>query len=381
MANKTYLRNNLRLAICSVGELFGGVERQILDLCTFLGRNGLGDPLVVLFHDMELARQLRERDIHPVIISGRNRYDLNMLSRLKSIMIKNNINAVHAHGYKATIACGLIKNQVGFRLVKTEHGKRESTITRPFQWLKALANFNFELFVTKRKVDFVAYVTRDIQEYFSKFHEKLPHGTIYNGIDPLNGEEYQRPEDLPGGKFNIGIVGRLTPVKGIPFALKALKGLSIDRPINLIVIGTGVMLDELKELTLELDLGHRVKFLGFRANIFVYICHLDALMIPSYHEGLPYSLLETMSLAKPIIASRVGGLQEILRDGETGYLVNVGDVGGLSRAIRRLEQSWEIRKEMGQSSRVEQMNNFTLDLMGNKYLQLYLGENDLGVGT
>jgi len=365
--------NSLRLAICSVGELYGGVERQILDLCAFLDRSGAGTPLVVLFHDRELARQLRETGIDPVIISGRNRYDFGMLGRLKDLLMENRINVVHAHGYKATIACGLIKDQVGFRLVKTEHGKREGTPANFLPWLKGLANFRLDQFITRRKVDFVAYVTRDIQGFFDRYHMGLARDTVHNGIDPLDSGSRPRPDDLPEGGLNFGIVGRVTQVKGIPFAIEALARPETGGSINLVILGTGGMTEELKDLAQESGVADRVYFLGFKSNIHDYLAHLDALMMPSFHEGLPYTLLEAMSLGKPVIASRVGGLQEVLEDGRTGFLVDVGDVAGLSRAMNSLAGSGEIRSKLGEQGRKEQAEKYTLAIMGQKYLDCYSG--------
>jgi len=72
----------MHIAICSVGELFGGVERQILGLCDFLGEEQLGPDLVAPYHDAELARQLRARGVEPVILCGRHRYDPSTISQL-----------------------------------------------------------------------------------------------------------------------------------------------------------------------------------------------------------------------------------------------------------------------------------------------------------
>ena len=78
------------------------------------------------------------------------------------------------------------------------------------------------------------------------------------------------------------------------------------------IIGTGPLTAELKGLAEELGVSDRVRFLGFKKNVYDYMAHCDALIMPSLHEGLPYTVLEAMSLGLPVIASRVGGLAEVL---------------------------------------------------------------------
>ncbi len=87
--------------------------------------------------------------------------------------------------------------------------------------------------------------------------------------------------------------------------------------VNLIVIGRGSLEEELKELAVKLGVSHRVRFLGFKSGIYDYLAHVDGLLMPSLHEGLPYTLLEAMSLGRPVLASDVGGLGEVIEHGST----------------------------------------------------------------
>ena len=363
----------MRLAICSVGELFGGVERQILDLCTFLRRRGLGDPLVTLFHDRELAAQLRRGGLAPVILQGGSRYDWRLVARLTGLLAEHRIDVVHAHGYKATIAAALAKRRLGFRLVKTEHGKREATLAHPVAWLKARANLGLDGFLTRRYADQVLYVTHDIQAHFAAPHRGLVRATVHNGIDPLSAAATTRPADLPADRFNVALVGRVTAVKGIPLALAAMAGDEVPPEVHLVVIGTGPLLASLQREAAERGLSDRVSFLGFRQNIYDYLAHVDVLLMPSYHEGLPYTLLEAMSLARPVVASRVGGLAEVLRDGETGLLVEPGATDQIAAAVGRLARDRDLGRALGRAAQDLQARRFTLDVMGQGCLDAYVG--------
>lgn len=359
----------MKLAICSVGELFGGVERQILDLCAYHRRAGHGDPLVILFHDGELARQLRERGLEPVIVSGRHRYDWAMVGIVREILRENETDVVHVHGYKATVILGLAKRGGRFRLVKTEHGKPETTHANLLDRTKSQLNFLMEQLVTRLAVDHICYVTRDIQHCLARYHAGMSGEVIHNGIDPLDATDCSRPEELPEERFSVGIVGRVTPIKGIRLAFEAMARSAVPEHVHLVVIGSGSQVDQLRQLAASSGVGDRLHMLGFRKNIHDYLAHIDALLMPSLHEGLPYTLLEAMSLARPVIASRVGGLKEVLRDGETGILVEVGAVDDIAAAIRRLVLHPDAT--LGVNGQREQKEKYTLDVMGRKYMETY----------
>ncbi|MBE0565699.1 MAG: glycosyltransferase, partial [Krumholzibacteria bacterium] len=305
----------MKLAICSQGELFGGVERHILDLCRYWVREGVGEPLVILFHDRTLAAMLRDQGITPAVVRGRHRYDWSLVGQVARLLADRQVEVAHAHGYKATIACGLAARRAGCKVVKTEHGRLEATPARPLAWVKSRSNFRLEQAVTRRLVDHVCYVTEDIARFYAGRHRGLARSTVRNGIDPLRRADYARPPDLPADAFNIGIVGRVTPVKGIPLAVRALARDDVPRDCRLHVIGSGPQEAEVRRTASAAGVADRVHVLGFRANIYDYLAHLDLLLMPSYHEGLPYTLLEAWSLGCPLAVSRVGGLAEVLSPG------------------------------------------------------------------
>jgi glycosyltransferase involved in cell wall biosynthesis len=361
----------VRVALCSVGELFGGVERQILDLCRYLRRNARGPHLIALFHDAELAHQLRDAGFAPLVLRARHRYDPQLATRLAEALAERRISIVHAHGYKAVVASGLAKRRHPHGLISTIHGKLEVTLATPVAWVKSQLNLRLEREFTTRYVDAVCYVTEDIARHYKQPHGDLVRRVVPNGIDPLDRSTYPRPRELARTAFNVGIVGRVSRVKGIAFAIEALTDPALPSQVRLTIIGTGPSEGELRRLAAQRGVGERVEFLGFRGNIYDYLAHLDALLMPSYHEGLPYTLLEAMSLARPIVASRVGGLAEVLEDGVTGVLVPVGDVAAVVAAVKRLVEDRKRAAAMGFAAAQVQRRQYTLDVMGETYCELY----------
>jgi glycosyltransferase involved in cell wall biosynthesis len=124
-------------------------------------------------------------------------------------------------------------------------------------------------------------------------------------------------------------------------------------------------------LTKELRLESRVSFHGFRNNSYDYVAHADALLMPSLHEGLPYTALEAMALRTPIIASRVGGLAEALDDGRTAMLVPPKEPADLAAAIAHLASSPALAKRLRDEAYEDVGNRFSARTMGLQYVRVF----------
>ncbi len=359
-----------RLALCSVGELFGGVERHILGLCRYWRREGRGDPLLVLFREGELAREARQQGLEPVVLFG-PRWDPRLAGRLAGLLRQHRIEVVHAHGYKAVVLCALACRRGGFALVKTEHGRSEPSGRLKIRAWRERAYRALDTMATHAAVDVVCYVTEDLRRHYGDCHRGTPARTVPNGIDPISSEQTQRPADLEPGLFQVTILGRVSPVKGIDLALEALADDSVPTDLRLNVVGTGSALEALQRQTRRLGLGRRVRFLGFRHDVYDLIAHSDLLLMPSRHEGLPYTLLEGMSLGTPVAAARVGGLAEVLIDGETGLLFPPGDTRAIREACLRLHRDRELGGRLATAARRDLVERYSLTTMAGRYEKIY----------
>jgi glycosyltransferase involved in cell wall biosynthesis len=354
-----------------VGELFGGVERQLLDLCEYGRRRDGAAPPLIVFHDGELARQARARGFAVTVLSARHRYDPGLAVRLAETLRAEGVNVVHAHGYKATIACALARRRAGVAVVKTAHGLPEPAGGDPVTWLKSRLNVGLDNVATRHAAATICYVTDDMRRHCERAHHGLRQVTIPNGVDPRDRDALPRPPELESHALHLALVGRLTQVKGIPTALRALVGLRAPRPVVLHVLGGGSLAENLALEATALGVAGQVRWHGFRRDVEAWLAHCDALLMPSLHEGLPYVLLEAMALGTPVFGSRVGGLAETLRDGETGALFSPGDAAALRELIERLaaEPAWG--RALGEAARTVQRTRFTLDGMGAAYRRVY----------
>ncbi len=359
----------MRVAIISPGELFGGVERQIIDLLTtFKAMEGI-EAFGILFHDRRLAAELRERGFRPSIVKSCCAHDPRVPRRLRHVLRELGIDLLHVHGYKSTVTAMLAGEHLP--TVKTVHGLPEPPRSA-WQAIKSRGNLALDTWATRRLRAIVCYVTEEVGSHFEAAHRGMVTHVIHNGIVPIDGSGIPRPADLSRAGFHVGIVGRLGRVKGIAHAIKAMTLPEMPEAVVLDVFGEGPEKPALKAQAMASGLSQRVRFHGFRNRIHEYLAHLDCLLMPSLHEGLPYTLLEAMSLGRPIVASRVGGLAEVLQDGRTGLLVEVGDARSIARAVARLVDDPALAGRLGAAAAREQRERFTLESMAQRYREVYV---------
>ena len=358
-----------RIAICMVGELFGGVERHVVAMLSGLLKQDV-QVLLVLFHDGELASRSRALGVDPVILPARNLAVLSTARRLALILEQQRIRIVHAHGYKASVFCALARRGCRFALVKTVHGLPEPMRSAMRGWRDRLYHLADSI-ATRVTRATICYVTEDLRTYYRQTHSGLRAMVIPNGVGSMDREQFPRPSDMHEDWFNLVIVGRLEWVKGHHLAIDAVAADGVSPDVHLHILGAGPREQELQVLAKRNGITQRVHVLGFRRNIYDYIAHCDVLLMPSLHEGLPYTLLEAMALGVPVIASRVGGLAEVMQDETTGLLIPPGDVKALAQAIARLRRDAKLRCQLGLNAQRLQRNHYSLEVMTARYLAVY----------
>lgn len=358
------------VVICTVGELFGGVERHVLGAIRGLSDKGIRSVLI-LFHDGELAAQARLQGVDPIILPSSNRRLIPTSRQLARILKAQEVLLVHVHGYKAMVFCALARRQYPFAIVKTEHGLPEAMAGRPMGVLRDRLYHFLDRIATWRARASVCYVTEELRMHYRNAHPGFQGIVIPNGITAPDRHKLQRPAELREDRFNLIIVGRLDSVKGHHIAIDAIAALNLSPEIHLHIVGTGPRDTALRDQVKSRGIENRVHFVGFRRNIYDYIAFSEVLLIPSMHEGLPYTLLEAMGLGIPIVASNIGGLAEVLQDGGTALLVPPGDVESLAHAIIRLHADPGLCRQLGENAKRLQQTKYSLTVMVERYLEVY----------
>lgn len=360
----------VRLALCASGEIWGGVEQFIMTLSRQLMLEHV-PVLVIVLYDGPLLARLKDAGVPTVLVAG-GRYSPSSVLRVAKILRTHEITVLHTHGYKAAVLGGMAASLAGVAHVRTEHGRVEPWSGRAR--VKMEINSALEHAATRWLTHTVVFVSGDIQTRSRVSGCGVVERVIHNGIEPAVAAGEIRAADVlvrHADTFWIGIVGRIAPVKGHEYLIRAAAQLHDLPGIRIAVLGSGPMEEECRQLCAELGLGERVQFLGFRPNIADYMRQLDVLAMPSRHEGLPYTLLEAMEHKIPVVASAVGGLAEVLQDGVTGLLVPSGDVSGLASALRRLHDDACLRKTLASNAHDALRRQFLASHMASAYVDVY----------
>lgn len=359
-----------RVALVAPGEIFGGAERQILTLLRAMRRRALS-PALLTFHDAELARRARDDDFPVTVLGARSLLDTGSLRILRHTLRALRVDILHIHGYRSAVYCALAVRPGELAVVKTEHGMPESPGPRMRDRIRPALYRHLENWAMRRLKAHVVYVTDELRVSRQRDHAGLSNSVIYNGIEPLNREHTRRPVEYSPEHVNIAIVGRLEPVKGIEYAIRAMTHAGMPPAVRLNIVGTGPLSSPLEALARQLGVADRVRFVGFRRNVYDYIAHADALLMPSLHEGLPYTVLEAMSLGTPVLAARVGGLAEILVHEHTALLFQAADADAIAACVATFTASPSLRYALAAAASAVCVTRFSADAMAERYLELF----------
>ena len=161
--------------------------------------------------------------------------------------------------------------------------------------------------------------------------------------------------------FVVGWVGRMTAVKRIRDVLGAFRGL-LDRGVDgyLLLVGDGPDRTQAERSAHELGIARRCLFLGYQDDVAALYDAIDVLLLPSANEGTPVSVIEALAAERPAVATRVGGVPDVIRDGVDGYLVDPGDIDELAERLARLARNPLERAKMGAAGRARVLERYTV---------------------
>ena len=196
-----------------------------------------------------------------------------------------------------------------------------------------------------------------------------------NGIAPVpRGDAGRLRGELGCGPETpiVGFVGRLSPEKRVDLLLEAFARLApVGAAPLCAIVGSGPDEGRLRLLARRLGIADRVRFLGHRDDALALVAGFDVAVLPSDREGCPLAVLEYMALGRAIVATRVGGVPDLVADGAQALLVDRGDSEQLARAIDRLLADDGLRAALGASARDVQQADFDLDAVVRRIEQLY----------
>ena len=369
-----------RLRVCHVamGDLWAGAEVQLTLLISKLALRPDLNLSIVLFNHGKLEKELVKFGIPVEVFPESEWGSRRIFSELVRTFKRSRIQLVHTHKHKDTVLAALAAKKSGVsHVVRTVHGLRE-----PFAGWPAIKMSLYEAVegvVRRCCVEALIGVSSHIENVCKTQAAVRRVVCIRNGIElagvPTRTDRWVVRNGLGVDSKTclIGTLGRLTSVKGLPYLMKAA-GILLQHgvKVKVLVVGDGPLRQELERQTLDLGIGESVVFLGHREDTHELMQAIDIFALPSLSEGIPMALLEAMGASRAIIASRVGGVPEVLENGAEGILVEPKDVDGIVEGCLRLIRDPTAAERMGQLARRRVERDFSAESMADKVASLYL---------
>lgn len=302
-----------------------------------------------------------------------------LFGALRAHVKRERPNILHSHRYKehvlSAFAAKLSHNPY---LVQTYHGLEENL--SGIAALKMRVNMSLGYLAGRLCASRIIAVSDEIRATLqARFGGDLV-CRIHNGIDvervvPQASKDMVRQKlDIPATAHLIGAVGRLSPIKGLEFLIQALGRLVVERRETshyLMLVGDGPLRSSLEQLAQEERVADHVRFLGMRTDVYDLLSSCDVFCLPSLHEGIPTVLLEAMALKVPLVASRVGGVPEVVTHGREGWLVESRDSKGLVEAIQALRSHPAQTEAMVGAARAKVESSFSIRYTARAVLHEY----------
>lgn len=361
-----------KVMLVAIGLGVGGTETHILELASRLDRSRFTVTVCALKSGGTMAQELEKRGVRVLSLDGTGKLDARVIVRLFKLLRAEQPDVVQAFLFWANVAaraCGRILR--AFPVISSYHDEVVSE-----GWLARVVD-RLTLTWTDRIVCCSGAVGRSV---VSRIGGKIEHCTIIPfGVDieqfEATAAATRRELGLRDNQKVIGTVCRLVePKKGLRFLLQAMAVLARkygQPPCQLLIVGDGPSRHELELLREQLDLSSWVVFVGSRRDIPRVLHALDVFVLPSLYEGFGIALLEAMAAGKPVIATAVGGIPEFVLSGETGLLIEPGNVEALADAIDRLLSHPQQARIMGAKGRIRVGESYHISTVVRQHEQVY----------
>jgi glycosyltransferase involved in cell wall biosynthesis len=296
----------------------------------------------------------------------KGRADWRAVQQINEIIQEDEINVVHTHGYKADLYGYAAARSSGKPIVATCHNWLGGTA--------ALGIYNRLDRMVLKRFKGIAAVSESVREQLiasgiGESRIKL----IANGVDV---RAFERPAARLGAGAEegrvVGMVARLDLQKGFEYLLTAARELCREfNDLKIVVSGEGPDRGAIEKMIAEFGLQHNVVLAGQESDMPAVYAAMDIFVLPSLSEGLPMTVLEAMAASRPVVATRVGAIPSVVRDGESGLLVAPGDAAGLKDALARLLSDRELCSRLGVNAHDWVSRNYTSDTMASRYISMY----------
>ncbi len=374
-----------------IGQLhLGGAERQLYELAVHLDRARYVPFVVCLSEVAEpYAGRLGQQGVSVEIIQRSGHNELGRVQALARVLGRRGADLAHSFLLVANAyTYGAVKlgRVAGWSRRVPFLASSRVCSPRPGRWAMVVNRRAF------RAAAAVVANSRLVAEYTRDMFD-VPESSmhvIHNGVDLESfspSKEGTEGADLPSRNaarrelgavdqdILIGTLGRLARQKNLELFLEMAAGLNAAAPagrrLRFVVAGDGPALPGLRAAAQERGLSESVMFAGARHDVARVLTAFDIFVLTSDFEGLPNAVMEAMGAARPVVATRAGGTEEVVQDGVTGYLVAPGDAAGLVERVACLAGDPGLRRRMGKEGRARIAAEFSVQKMVGRTTALY----------
>ncbi len=359
-----------RLAIVLWKGVVGGAEVHGIELANQLRTMGVEATIVFIENPQSLSVRLSDRQVSYRSIGLRRGSDVLWHPRRYA----SEVRKAGPDG-ALLMSCGYMGAALragGYRgvIIAVEHGDlfKSQRLSRRRRWLWWLART-----AGARAADAEVAVSDFTLEHMRECPHSQCQRRIYNGINPSHyPPKAERASDVTR-TIALAFAGRLIAGKGADYLIKAVALMQSSHPVKLRIAGDGPERPRLEALAISHKLASAVEFVGWKHDMATLWQTCDIAVIPSaqFIECCPMTVLEAMACGKPVVASRNGGLPELVMDGKTGTLVPPGDIEALAEALLRYASSDALRASHGMAGQARIALSFQLSDCAQAYLDLF----------
>jgi len=376
--------------ISIIGRLsIGGASPQVVFITQYLNKDLFEAKLIVgqkNIYEGDMLYYAKERGVSPIIIPYlHNEFKLDVVNDVKAIydiyriIKKEKPYIVHTHTAKAGFLGRIAARLAGVPIIiHTFHGHLFHSYFNRIKTNILIWGERILGLITNKIITVSKSLRKELIEY-----KIAPRDKIISISLGLELEEFIKNENNKGvlkkelglsdDNLIVGIVGRLAPIKGHKYFIEAASIVKKSiKNVKFLIVGDGELREELIDQAKRCQLLDNMLFLGWRNDLAIIYSDMDVVVLSSLNEGLSVSIIEALSSAKPVVATAVGGVPELIVDGETGFLVEPRDGKALAEKILWLLKNREEAKKMGRRGRELVYPKYDCHKMVNNMENLYV---------
>lgn len=363
----------IRVMIVIDSYRVSGPAKGVLEFCD--SAIGHVDPLILVFQRgspeaTEFRRECERRGVLVQHLWERFRGDPSVLRQALGLARSFRPELIQTHGYKPNVVGLALRWRLGLPWIAFSHGRTRGS-------LKAWVYQTLDELLIRRADQIVAVSESQKNAIRGRFGVRSQVVAIRNSVgSPRVGRldvlTVRREMGLHQGQPVVAVVGRLSPEKGQSYFVHAMVHVAHAIPgVQGLIVGDGHDEHRLRAKVAKLGLTESIHFAGYHRDMARIYAAIDLLVLPSLSEGLPNVVLEAMAHGRPVVASRVGGVPELIEDGISGVLVPPSDSPALARAIVTLLLDPGRRDVMGKAARDRIEREFSVQMRTKRILSTY----------